>query len=329
MNYYMGVDAGGSKTHCLIVDASGEPCGIGISGNGNHQTNARAEHEIAAACAQALNETGLRQGEIAFAYFGLAGADREPDYRVLRPMIARLQYPRTDIACDTMIAMRAGSQASHGAVVISGTGFNAAARNRDGQELQYGGFGYLFGDGQGSGRDLANLSFRAAVRAWDLRGPQTLLQELVLRSTGFSSIPEVLDAMLDEGYEPPLQLAEQVFIAAEAGDAVAEGILREQGTELGNAAAALIRRLDMEEDHFDLVLGGSILSKSRTDLMRESLAKRVHETAPYARIRRIEMEPVVGAVLSAMDRDGYAPQAEVIERLKKIMIADRKGERES
>lgn len=328
MNYYMGVDAGGSKTHCLIVDASGKPCGIGISGNGNHQINADAENEIAAACAQALNEAGLRRDEITFAYFGLAGADREPDYRVLRPMIARLQYPRTDIACDTMIAMRAGSRASHGAVVISGTGFNAAARNRAGQELQYGGFGYLFGDGQGSGRELANLSFRAAVRAWDLRGPQTLLQELVLRSTGFSSIHEVMDAMLDEGYELPLQLAEQVFFAAEAGDSVAEGILREQGTELGNAAAALIRRLAMEEDHFDLVLGGSVLAKSRTDLMRESLAQRVHETAPNARIRRLVMEPVAGAVLSAMDRDGYVPQNEVLERLKKIIITNKKGELE-
>lgn len=324
MNYYMGVDAGGSKTHCLIVDAAGNVCGIGISGNGNHQTNPDAEKEIVLACNQALIESHLRREDITFAYFGLAGADREPDYRVLRPMIARLQYPRTQIACDTMIAMRAGSEAAHGAVVISGTGFNAAARNRAGQELQYGGFGYLFGDGQGSGRDLANLAFRAAVRAWDLRGPQTLLQGLVLRSTGFNSIPEALDAMLDEGYAPPLQLAEQVFIAAEAGDGMAEGILREQGSELGNAAAALIRRLQMEEDHFDLVLGGSVLSKSVTDLMRESLAKRVHETAPHARIRRIVMEPVAGAVLSAMDQAGYVPQHEAMQRIKMVKIADKK-----
>lgn len=326
MNYYMGVDAGGSKTHCLIVNERGQTVGRGASGNGNHQTNPQAEIEIASACVLALQEAGLKRDEIAFAYFGLAGADREPDYAILRPMIARLQFPRHEIACDTMIAMRAGSDEAHGAVVISGTGFNAAARNRAGKELQYGGFGYLFGDGQGSGRDLATLAFRAAVRAWDLRGQESMLLELVLQAIGYPNIPTVLDAMLDEGYVPPLELAELVFIAAEAGDEVATSILKEQGRELGNAAVALIRRLQMEGDTFDLVLGGSVLSKSKTNILQESLANRVHETAPHARIKRIVMEPVAGAVLSAMDQHGYRPQEEVMERLKGISFSDRKGE---
>lgn len=327
MNFFLGVDAGGSKTYSLIVNEKGETLGRGVSGNGNHQTNPRhAENNIAAACHQALREAGLSKDNIAYAYFGLAGADREPDYEVLRPMIQRLEFPRHSIACDTMIAMRSGTARSYGAVVISGTGFNAAARNRAGEELQYGGFGYIYGDGQGSGRDLANFAFRSAVRAWDLRGESTLLHELVLRAAGFQSVPQMLDAALDNGYTPPLTLAELVFEAADQGDEVAARYLAEQGSELGNAAAALIRRLGMEKDEFDVVLGGSVLSKSRSTIMTDALAETVRLTAPGAKVARINMEPVAGAVLSAMDMAGHAVNEEIMSRLRSASFRDLKGE---
>ncbi|AZK46441.1 N-acetylglucosamine kinase [Paenibacillus lentus] len=327
MNFFLGVDAGGSKTYSLIVNERGETLGRGASGNGNHQTNpCHAENNIASACRQALREAGLSKENISQAYFGLAGADREADYAVLRPMIRRMEFPRYSIACDTMIAMRSGTARSYGAVVISGTGFNAAARNRAGKELQYGGFGYIYGDGQGSGRDLANFAFRSAVRAWDLRGESTVLHDLVLKTAGFHSVPQMLDAALDRGYVPPLSLAELVFEAAKQGDEVAASHLAEQGSELGNAAAALIRRLGMENEEFDVVLGGSILSKSRSPIMTDALARTVSLTAPRAKVARIEMEPVAGAVLSAMDAVGHRVSEEIIGRLRGISYSDLKGE---
>lgn len=329
MNFFLGVDAGGSKTYSLIVNEKGETLGRGASGNGNHQTNpVHAENNIASACQQALREAGLSKENITHAYFGLAGADREPDYKVLRPMIQRLGFPRHSIACDTMIAMRSGTARSYGAVVISGTGFNAAARNSAGEELQYGGFGYIYGDGQGSGRDLANFAFRSAVRAWDLRGKPTILHDYVLQATGFASVPQMLDAALDQGYVPPLSLAELVFAAAEQGDEVAASHLAEQGSELGNAAAALIRRLGMEEEEFDVVLGGSILSKSRGTILTDALARTISLTAPRAKVARITMEPVAGAVLSAMDAAGHEASEEIMGRLRGISFSNLKGETE-
>uniref|UniRef100_UPI000AF93AC7 BadF/BadG/BcrA/BcrD ATPase family protein n=1 Tax=Paenibacillus dakarensis TaxID=1527293 RepID=UPI000AF93AC7 len=141
MRRYLGVDAGGSKTHAVVVDERGNVLGKGIAGNGNHQIDRDgAERNIGAACDAALLESGMTKEEISFAYFGLAGADREPDYDILRPMIGSMGYPKYEIACDTMIGMRAGTDRSYGAALICGTGFNSAARNRAGEELQYGGF---------------------------------------------------------------------------------------------------------------------------------------------------------------------------------------------
>ncbi|MNU73985.1 Glucosamine kinase GspK [compost metagenome] len=328
MNCYLGIDAGGSKTHSLLVNSNGQVIGRGAAGNGNHQTGLKeAEENIALACRSALEEAGISPDDVTYAYFGLAGADREPDYEILRPMIGALGFPRHRITCDTMIAMRAGTSRSYGAVIISGSGFNAAARNRNGEELQYGGFGYLFGDGHGSGRSLANFAFRSAVRAWDGRGKPTVLHDMVLRETGFSNVPRMLDAALDDQFLPPLRLAELVFEAARLGDELAESFLWEQGTEHGNAAAALIRRLGMQDEVFDVVLGGSVLAKSGQNSMVEAIKEELRRAAPKAAVTRITMEPVAGAVLSAMDEAGYPANEEVIRMLEQFSFSKSEGER--
>lgn len=137
MRLYLGVDAGGSKTHAVISDEKGNVLGKGIAGNGNHQVHRHtASINIATACYAALQEAKLSHDQISFAYFGLAGADREADYEILRPMIASLRFPRYELSCDTIIGMRAGTNRPYGAAIISGTGFNSAARNEAGVELQ-------------------------------------------------------------------------------------------------------------------------------------------------------------------------------------------------
>ncbi|CAM4299618.1 N-acetylglucosamine kinase [Paenibacillus alkaliterrae] len=302
---FLGVDAGGSKTHALIVDEAGRVLGRGHGGNGNHQTAfEEAGNHIDAACQQALREAGAAKEHVTFAYFGLAGADRERDYSILRPMFASLHYERHAIACDTMIGMRAGTRQSYGAVIISGTGFNAAARNAQGEELQYGGFGYLFGDGQGSGSDLAIHAFRSAVRAWEGREQPTLLSELVPQRLGYSSIQEMYDDALDNGIRPPRELAKVMFEAAAQGDPVAIRILREAGKEHGNAVNALIRRLGMENETFDVVLTGSVLSRGSTPHMIDAIREAVYAAAPLATTVKLTVDPVIGAVMSAMDSSG-------------------------
>lgn len=316
---FLGVDAGGSKTHALLVDEAGRVLGRGLGGNGNHQTAfEETKRNIDGACGQALRDAGVTKEQVTFAYFGLAGADRELDYAVLRPMIASLDYERHAIACDTMIGMRAGTNQPYGAVIISGTGFNAAARNPQGEELQYGGFGYLFGDGQGSGTDLAIHAFRSAVRAWEGREQPTLLSVLVPQRLGYKSVQDMYDDALDNGKRPSNELAKVMFEAAAQGDAVAIRILHETGREHGNAVNALIKRLGMEYETFDIVLTGSVLSRGSSPHMINGIKEAVAEAAPYARTVKLTADPVVGAVMSAMDNSGITIDAATDAALRRI-----------
>ncbi|WP_167278937.1 N-acetylglucosamine kinase [Paenibacillus lupini] len=319
MMLFLGIDAGGSKTHALLTDENGRVLGRGNGGNGNHQTAYEAARtEIDRACSEALQQAGASKDEIDFAYFGLAGADREPDYAILRPMIASLDFPRHDIACDTMIGMRAGTHQSYGAVIISGTGFNSAARNAKGEELQYGGFGYLFGDGQGSGTDLAIHAFRSAIRSWEGREQPSILTELVPEQMGYSSVQEMYDDALVNGIRPLESLSKTMFKAALLGDDVAIRLLEEAGDEHGNAVNALIRRLGMEQDCFDIVLTGSVLAKGSSPHMINAIRAAVAGTAPHAKIVKLTVDPVIGAVMSAMDSCGIKISEDTDAALRRI-----------
>jgi N-acetylglucosamine kinase-like BadF-type ATPase len=84
-----------------------------------------ARNNIQTAVLQALIQAEVKKGDIAYAVFGLAGADREPDFQILRPMIAKLGFESYDIVCDTVIGLRAGTKQSDGVVVICGSGTNS------------------------------------------------------------------------------------------------------------------------------------------------------------------------------------------------------------
>ena len=319
MSIYLGVDAGGSKTHAVITDDKGNVLGKGIAGNGNHQVHRKtAAINIETACNAALQEAGVAKELISFAYFGLAGADREPDYEILRPMIAALGFPRYEISCDTMIGMRAGTNHSYGAAIISGTGFNSAARNEAGEELQYGGFGFQYGDGNGSGSGLSVLAFRAVIRAWDGRGPDTLLTSLVLKHMGYSDVEAMYENVLYGRVQIPRDLVKVLFDAANQHDEVAIGILINEGEELANAVCTLIRRLGMARTEFDVVFIGSVLNRASHSIMNDVIARIVAIHAPFAHCVKLTSDPVAGAVMSAMDADGRQIDAETEAKLKSL-----------
>jgi len=318
VKYYLGVDAGGSKTYTLIVDEQGNVVGKGSSGNGNHQTGCeRAKSNIRDSVEQALAQAGLGKDEIAFAYFGLAGADREADYVILRPMIAELGFPRHAINCDTMIALRAGTDRPYGVVLICGTGTNSAGVSPSGEFFQCGGFSYLFGD-FGGGGSLCVEAFRSVIRAWDGREIPTLLTQLVLDDLGYDSVQAMFDDYLDHGKTPPARLAKLLFQAANRGDEVARRILREQGEELGASARAVIERLGMEKISFDVVLAGSIVTRGEGDYVHAGIREALLDVAPGAIIAKLEIEPVVGAVWLAAEATGDPLPAPMYERLRSL-----------
>ncbi|MBP1999375.1 N-acetylglucosamine kinase-like BadF-type ATPase [Paenibacillus shirakamiensis] len=319
MKYYLGVDAGGSKTNTLIVNSEGHIVGQGRSGNGNHQEGyEQAKANLQSSVQQALEEAKLTTREINYAYFGLAGADREPDYKILRPMIAEFGFHKYDLNCDTIIALRAGTRQTYGVVLICGTGTNSAGRNEQGEFYQCGGFSYMLGD-YGGGADLSIAAFRSVIRAWDGRGRATLLTSYMLEDLGYQTVDEMFEDYLDHQKTPPLHIAKLVFKAAEEGDDISREILHEQGKELGRSARAVIERLHMQTDTFDVVLAGSIVTRGKGSYILDELRKALLEY-PGATLVKLSMEPVIGAVWLAMEADDVTIQPVLYDRLEHFVF---------
>jgi N-acetylglucosamine kinase-like BadF-type ATPase len=304
MRYVLGVDGGATKTHALIAKETGQALGFGQGGASNHHVYglSPALGEIERAVTAALNEVALEPDKIEAGCFCLAGADLPEDHITLQQAVEGLGLARTVIIKnDTMAALRAGLTRSWGVVVICGTGFNAAGRAPDGREIRLPGLGFISGD-WGGGSALSEEIIRAVMRAWDGRGKPTVLKLHREEIT----------------YRDLLDLVPLLFEAAWAGDEVARELVVQMGTEVGVSANALIRRLGLENEDVEVVLGGSVF-KGKGPLLVDTVRYVVHKQNPAAQILPLWHDPVLGAALLALEAIGVTINREVHERLTRTL----------
>jgi N-acetylglucosamine kinase-like BadF-type ATPase len=317
MTIVLAVDGGGSKTHLAICDESGAVLGAATAGPSNWETVGLrgAADTIGDAFEKALAASGVRRDQIEAAAFGLAGVDWPSDVDRLTTALAslRLTCPMT-LVNDSFIALRAGAQAPWGVVVIAGTGTVVAGRNRAGETFRTLGLGRLLGD-DGSASDVAEQVVRAVARAYVGRAPATSLTEGLRALMGAGSVEEMLEEY-SRGGEPELDAAPLALEQAARGDAVAVGIIEWAAGELGNAAATVAGRLGMDGEPYELVLSGGLF-RGGGELLETLISRAV----PTALLTRLEVPPVSGAVLMALELIGGRPAPDVQERCSRALTA--------
>lgn len=312
MSYYLGIDAGGTKTFCLAGSDSGAVLGFGRAGAGNYECYgvAEAAEEIQKAIDGALESAGLTLDQIAGIGMGVAGADLPEDYVMLErelftPMLG--QIPRV-FRNDSMGGLRGGTKDPFGIVIACGTGCVCAGVNRAGKETRVGGINEDFGD-MVSGSSLGTEGLKAVWRSRDgITGP-TLLTQKFLERAECADVDDFFHKMYYRqlSYEDLQPMAKLVFDAAFEGDATSCDILEWGGKYLGEMVNGVARHLDMCEDSFDVVMTGSVF-KGISPVLIDAMTTRVHRECPNARPVRALFEPVVGALLLGMELD--APMTE-------------------
>jgi N-acetylglucosamine kinase-like BadF-type ATPase len=313
--YYLGIDAGGTKTHALIADETGQAAGFGRAGTGSQQAigyEAGAQ-SLRTAIQHALQRAGLRLEQISAAGFGMAGYDWPSQLPPHQEMVASLGLTcPLEIVNDAVIALLAGAEQGWGVGIIAGTGNNVRGRDRFGREGRITGEGMLFGEVGGSG-ELVALSIRAITYEWTRRGPQTAITQKFIAQSGASGIADWIEGVDLGRYPWGAHWAPLVVEAAQEGDAVAQDLLAYSGRELAENANAVIRQLDMQNEAFEVVLAGSLFKSG--DLLIAPLRRTLLAFAPHARLVALSAPPVVGAVVLAMQQEG-AYQASLCERLQ-------------
>ncbi|PRY13360.1 N-acetylglucosamine kinase [Kineococcus rhizosphaerae] len=259
----LAVDAGGSTTRALVLDASGEPLARAVAGPGN-PTAVGVRAALAAlhdAVCAALAEAGRAAAQVVSAVVASAGSDRLVSAEHLTGHLGLAPGVPFRRVPDLLAMYFSATDSDAGAGLIAGTG-SVAARVGDGAlERVVGGTGWLLGDG-GSGFWIGRRVVRAVAAELDGTGAATSLTPAVLADLGLADDrrpregrPFVLGELVDTAYgaEPVrlARLAPVCFAAAGAGDAVAAGVVAAAQDEL----AVLVRAV---AGPGPLVVGGSV-----------------------------------------------------------------------
>ena len=125
---------------------------------------------------------------------------------------------------------------------------------------------------------------------------------------GADSVEEMLEEY-SRGGEPELDAAPLALEHAARGDAVAVGIIEWAAGELGGAASTVAGRLEMDGEPYELVLSGGLF-RGGGELLETLISRAV----PTALLTRLEVPPVSGAVLMALELIGGRPTPDVHER---------------
>jgi len=307
--YFLGVDIGNTKSHCLICDEQGQAVGVGFAGPGNHE--GLGKDGFSTILSQVIHDAtkmgGIELSDITAAGYGIAGYDWSEDLPLMQEVFSGLDFDVPyGLMNDSEPGLLAGSSNGWGVSVSAGTSSNARGRDANGRKARMTGNGMPFGE-YGGGGELVRQAIQSISKAWSLRGPQTQLSKLFVEKAGAKDVEDLLAGLARERYKFNAKAAPLVFQAADAGDDVALGLLVWLGEGLGDLACGIIRQLKIEDIAFDVVLSGSIYKGN--PLIQENLENVVLELAPKARFVHVTAPPVTGAVMLAMEQVGidYIP----------------------
>jgi N-acetylglucosamine kinase-like BadF-type ATPase len=296
--HVLGIDAGGTKTVCLLADEDGTIQAASRGAGANLQS--AGELEVEKVLHQVMEEAIGDRGRPAAICLGIAGVDRTDDARVVSEIMRRISPgSRVLVVNDALIALMAGVGNMPGIVIVAGTGSISYGRNAGGAAARAGGWGHVIGD-EGSGYWIGRQTLAAAVREVDGRGPRTALTADVLAHFG---VPDAAGLVrIVYAREVPraniATLGPTVERARERGDAVAMQILERAADELALAAASVAARLDMRGEAFAFILAGGMFRVVPS--LIDELRRRLTEVAPRAEVRPLDREPATGAVALAL-----------------------------
>jgi N-acetylglucosamine kinase-like BadF-type ATPase len=310
--YFLGVDAGNSKTVALLADGRGDVRGWGRSGIGDvygAPDEATAVAAVLAAIDQAVASAVVPKDAVVAAAFHLAGVDWPEDAVFWRAVLrAHLPHlPAPVVLNDGYALLRCRDPRGVGVAVSLGSGPAIAARGVSGSEFAMG----FWCQHPLGGSGLGALALESAFLAELGMAPRTALSAPLCELLGASDIEDLLHQYTRRGSHlrrgAASRAARTVLRCAAQGDAVALGLLDDQAEHVVRYTCAIAGKVGLLPDGapWKLSLGGSVMTSHEPEL-RERVLERAAEWLPSAEPEVIGVPPVLGVLLDAyasLDRD--------------------------
>lgn len=300
MSLFLAIDAGGTKTRCLLAD---ENQVLGRAATGSVKLMRVGEAEASARLQAMLEDVSLAAGaslaEVTRTCIGIAGvtidAVREWAEREIRKSVGGELL----LAGDDEIALEGAFRGCPGILIIAGTGSNVLGRAADGAMYNAGGWGPALGD-EGSGFWIGQEAVRAGFWAKDRGVPTTLLTE-VGKLWGAKSLGEIVEmGNARPGPDFPA-LAPLVARCAEEGDELAAAVLERGGVELAEQVALVALKMKESggKSKVEAAYTGSVLE--HISLVRSAMISALKTAAPNVTVVEGAVDPMEGALWRARE----------------------------
>lgn len=295
MAWKIGVDGGGTKTECILVDPSGA---IALRKTGPGCSPSLVGAARAQEIAHELMSSVADGHEIAATLLCMAGSRK-----MWKEFGEGLKgFGRTAAVDDSLPVLELATRGAPGVVLHAGTGSFVAARAPDGSVHYAGGIGWRFGD-EGSGYDLGRRAIARALLELQGWAAPSGLGPLVRERTGASTAASVAgyfygDPATNTGVAA---LAPEVLRLAGSGDAAAALAVTESVGQLLKLAVTVTDQLfpGARPEAFRAGVSGHILNHA---FSYPALCR----MAPFPLVRVVE-PPIEGVRLLLESMGGPGP----------------------
>ena len=317
------MECGATRSVALLAPGGGLPSRRAEFGPANLRLlddDALTEHFSAIRKALAGSVTTLAGIAI-----GMAGARTEPDRRRIRTAAAKV-WPGTPCYAtnDLETALVAGGGGGHDeslarVLILSGTGSCCFGRKPDGKTVRFGGWGHILGD-RGSGYDIGLHGLKAAIHSFDKEGHWPRLGVDILEALQMNAPEDLIDWARAAGKPEIASLAVPVFAAAEKGDKIAAGILKDAAESLAGDGVGCARRMVKNGAPVEFILAGSVLLKQPAFARR--VRSRLLQLRPAAVVTSLKQEGVCGALELARKNFVHDPSAAGRSTVRQVNAAE-------
>ena len=303
MNYIIGMDGGGTKTHCAVTDEDGVKI-YECSGGASNFLVRGAENvseTLFNLILEIKNHLNADFSDFKAILIGSTGAGRRNDAEKLEKEFQKysekegVKFNLFRVESDARIALEGAFSGKPGSILIAGTGSIMFGKDSAGNIHRVGGFGRFLGD-EGSGYVIGRKGLVAVSKEFDGRAKTTLISKLVNEKFGIDSTEKLITEIYKNNFDIA-SVAPVVFGAAEKKDESALKIIDEETDELILHIRAMAKKLN--QPVLSLAFIGGIISSD--NIYSETFRKKIKETLPEVNIKQPDYPPEMGAVLLAKE----------------------------
>jgi glucosamine kinase len=299
MGLFIGIDGGGTKTKCVLVDdklnvlctserGASNPLTIGIESSSEILFNLINEVLSKAKIFQ------IDSGAVGIAGGGRKSTANKIKYALLNLAAAKkLSLKKLEVVSDAEISVEGAFSGRPGVILIAGTGSIIFGKDEKGKLYRTGGYGRIIGD-DGSGYSIGKKFLKAVAKDLDENIRNSLLLKFVMKKYSIGNRDDLITNIYSENFNVA-ELAEHVINEAEHGNRIMRKILDEEIDQLIENITSFEKIFPQKK--IKMCFSGGLLSAE--NYYSKKLKREIKSSCKFIDVIEAVHPPEIGAAILA------------------------------